>query len=1487
MNKQKRKIFISTFISFLALSCFSNCKKKEEANNYLHSSKDEITIGTKTQRWKFEKEKDGWKFKGIYARENGKDTLVFLGTNGKINDDDQLEGNGCYFSLQGYASEADIGYKISNLIDQIEVVKDDSVKQIKLTGKGFTSYLTVEENSEYLEREMIIQVDSDTTISEAEISFCFKTQVDCFSETGYILSHSDEDDQYTLPYSFPGVISKLTSLQDSSTIYALTDVIDYYETDPLFRNVRRKQNLNGYFEIGSLSLEGVMTAKKDYRYKEYITLEKKNISFYDMIYQAKKKYNEIYPLPVEEVAATNGNMTVSSWEEACQGAIEEIIDKRGRPFGDTSIWGPYGYNNGGSEAFGSMNILKGTIRYALATDDQELLATLSSYLKKIVTPDSTGKSYIMPLSNYKSQYTNENYFYRSYSGTNYNPLDPSYTDNEDVFGSFKYYSRCSQLGELGILTGIKEVKEAYLSLMPFISMCRGENYEQDIQWNFDGTPCNYDFENGGSSGAEAMWAYCMYIASLITGDEKEKEQYLTDMKKALDVANKQDFNRTSALREYPKPESLGYLVKMNLVVYEMTKESSYLNYAIKNARAVYFYYFQDTHPYTYYQTVGYGYACAKERWEAFMEMVETIVLILPILQYDQETMFYDLIYAMQNSALWTLPINGYPDGYLGGHSDWLDALYIPFEQPTATMGDNALDSGGDQSWKRHSKELYGAGELFTGNLSFEVYGNSSDPYVSLIHYTAGTTLQKSLKTLKFKLYNVKNEPIDTILTFPHLSDGKNYDLTIGGISFGTFSARQLANGIRCNAKGRTPTDVVVSESNTTTSTIAPSDPTTAEIKTLTSSSATILADGENVSHFKVEVSSSLQFLTDFTTISYEQKQMITLSHEANEKYYARITGIDKNGNALHPAIVTIQSPIAKIGVIEDFNYINSSDGSIGSWEATSLYNSSKIALITDTNDFAMSDEYGGKSSGYMAVYKPNYAGYDRDCFINTYLVNLTSNPFFEFYPYTKNLDSRFSLNLIIDGTTYSILHEVTTFDQHVYRVDLSKLSSSLSGEKKVQVQMISEGFNRGFAISQFRFFDEIDYTGSYLISALQYQSVGAVIKDHDYLSLTNKENMDDVSANVFHMNEINLAEYQEISFNYIGVTSENSGMYKAIISLYEEGTETPLATINQQLRLNDVLKMDISTINKQGMFYIESRFETRFGNEEVNDVSITAIRLNSDQVVATYETTKLSDDGKTSILNDWSANWAFSDESGYIYNGNPNVQYGSIYKEGIQIDLDKNPVLKFVVSDIRGDAQFTLKCNDNSTMQEDLALINQTASKGTYTINLKEKLKMSGIITLRLDFYIIADYGQQNGVKFDRIQILKSTTVYENLLNQKQSITTSSSFLVDLDMTPYLFVDIASLTYGEACYLYIEYEGQIYELKTKYEAVYGKMYTREKIGAFKYDLRDILPDDIPSMLELKLIIKLTSENAEVTFRTIRLCDNNEVPHQNHIAFIQS
>lgn len=1465
----------------------------------LSVSDSEVKIGIDgVQTWFFRKVDDNWWFDGIYT---GGGQKVFRGSSGKVYRDKLVE-DGNYFKVISNFSGG-----ISGMVNNIEVVSNDGdLKAIKLTGQGFESTLRASKTTGFVEREIILKPNKDVVMtSGGDISFVLMGDVDEYNEYGYIMSRKSDDSRYTLPYSFPAIGGKLTRRSDQRRFTYIT-VVDYNNNSSCFRTARRATSGNDYFEQGVLTSEGTLYQNQRNYYRDSICIrEDQNDSFYDIIYDARKEYGRLYDMDISSLITVNSNMNIYDWDDAIYGATYDIEDSRGRPLGDdTGTWGPYGYQNGGTESFGSMNMLKGMIRYAILTNDTELYEFAMKQLMVMITPDPVyGKCYIRPLNSEAaySQYTSDYFFFLGCYGGSYNAVDSYAGAGAQNFGSFKYFSRVSEFGELALITDNDQLKEAYLKLMVMVKRLRGENFEQPVEWGLDGTP-QLDFENGGSSGAEAMWANCMYIASFITEDENEKREYLEYMKKATDLANAQGFERSSSLRTAPKPESIGYIVRCNLALYNITRKLTYLNHAIKSARGIYFYYYHNTNPYTYFQTVGYGYACAHERWEAFMEMVESLELLTPILQYVDDPYIYELYMTLRESALSTLPINGYPEGVLGGHSDWLDALYVPFEQPTSVLGDNGLADGGASSYLRHSKELYGMGEMYLGALMYSTMGEAVDKDVLVLNYTT-SWLMCSRRYNAYKLYNF-GATGDKVIYFPNYESG-NYKLTANGVVIGVYTSEQLANGISIRLEKEVPVKLIL--------TITGSDLTALEsigeapaisISDKQSNSAKVTLTKTGAAFYMLMVSNGEEFVKYNTSIACSEDGVFHLGFNDSSKLYIKGYAFDKYGNkSKATATQTLTTNDVAIAFQEDFGYaiVNNGDksvvwtGSVPNWNSYSTRSGSTPLLISDLNSFKNYAQDNSKyrdPTGYMGIYKPTYVGYDLDVFYRDGIrVNLTEFPLFDFYPFCKNVGSTFTLQIEINGTQKNLLDKVSSFDLPVYRFNIAE-EFGVSGEQNIKVAFIVEGTNRGFAVEKFRFVKETAYNDKLdIIGSSVFGGDSNFERKSNILTISNKDG-DISSATNIKLEKFNPSEYYQFEIVLVGVAEGTNMTFNlrngativftdskmldkntVTFSVLDDGTK--IATLTYQIANMNLSSNIQYTAEFSFRLYGLDMSNIKETNPEMGleNTAIKYIRLNS-QVSTGENSVVYLKDKEYTMANGWGSNYAFaSKETGLIYNYNNKVAYGSIYKEGIYLDLDETPVIKFTIDKVGGSCAWVLKCNDGH-FAEDLELAKGTTS-GTFTANLRDHFGRGGVVYLRLDFYIemSADNSGNTGARFKSYEFLKGSTLYENVINGGYSTTITSEFTINTANTNYLTVDIAELTYGGTWMMYLVYNDVDYEVKTVYEEYYSNMYSRSKKGAFKYQISDILP--VSGIANVKLKIVIGGEDTEIVINNLRIETSNE------------
>lgn len=1443
------------------------------------------------QKWVFKHSDGKWLFDGIYALHGKRVEKVFTGASGRIDGDDRLIEDGAYFNVMTSSDEDGLDKHVNGFITSVEITaNDDEQKAVKLAGKGFESVLTVSTDSQFVERKITFKPRHAFLLEAGDISFTFKGKVDEYTEYGYILSRKADDTQYSLPYSFPAMAGKLTRQDDESKQYTYIDVVDLYNSSSCFNTARRRTSINDFFEAGMLSTAWTLEPDRNNTFIERVCVRVAEYdSFFDLIYDARCEYGKLYQIDPLSLFAANSNMNVADWDEAVYGAIYDEIDARGRPLGDDYGWGPYGYNNGGVESGGTLDQLKGMIRYALATGNDDLYDFAMKYLLQFVRPDPKyNKCFIMPLNSipaYK-QYTDDYFFFLQCFGNDYGAVDSYMGPGYQNFGSFKYFTRCAYLGELAILTDNAELKDAYLKLMVMLKRLHGENFEQPIEWGLDGTPM-LDYENGGSSGAEAMWANCMYIASQITENPTEKAEYLDFFRKATDQANKQGFERSSSLRIAPKPNSIGYFARNNITLYEMTGEKQYLDYAIRASRGVYFFYFNNTHPNTYFQTFGYGYACAYERWEAFWEMVETLELLVPVMKYTDDPYLYQLYYGLRESAMSTLPVNGFPEGVLGGHADWLDALYVPFEQPTADLGDNGLADGGGLSYRRWSKEMYGMGEIYMGAMMYTVLGKPVDRDVLVLNYTA-TWLHLSNKDNAYKLYNF-GATGDRMITFPNYAAG-SYTLTADGRTVGTYTAAQLQNGIALHLESKTPVHVQIAASETAAQDGTVDKTVTLNLTDLQSDSATATATADGAAYYKLYVSRGAGFHTYNTTVKNSSTGVFKLGFEDSSNLYVKATAFDANGNAYkESAVQAIHAGNVEIGVQDDFN-VPRPDGadSIPGWTATATYYTGPIALICDLNvfeNYPTDTEKYRPATGYMAVSKPSYKGYDVDTFTKAFSVNIDEYPLFDFYPFCKNVEATFTLQVKIGSDVYTLIDKVAGFDEPNYRFDLKALTGK-SGTVAVEVRMISEGYNRGFAVKKLRFVKETAHTEAYNLTALTFTGNATTTYESGMLTIANGADMKAESR--FALPLFNPADYDTMSIVMSGITDQQSGFIKATVKLYD-GDEKVYEKSVSQLKKGASATLQLADMKLTAGKHYSMEVAFFRNTTPIDNVTVQSVRLGSKRVTDKTEgfnadlglvpAVEQKENGYE-MVNGWGSNWAVPVSStGRLQNRNPGVGYGSIFKSDIRVDLDETPVLRLKISSVKG-ASYGVKCNDG-TMATDITLKEGSAT-GTFEVNLVDAFGRTGIVNMRLDFYVLNKYvegttGDDIGVVFDGYAFVLGKTLYNNVIGSTYSTTTSETFTLNTDVTNYLILDIPDLTYGAKWMVYlVDENGLEYEVKHVYEVVYSKMYSRSKEGVFKYEITDFLPKELRGKdTQVSLKIVLEGENTHVTFGSIRLATDND------------
>jgi hypothetical protein len=634
---------------------------------------------------------------------------------------------------------------------------------------------------------------SRVTIQEDEIRIGFCAS-EIQSERGFILTHYEEVTDYSLPFAFPGIISRFYG-NDARENVAL--VCDYYELPPALRNAKRIPDKSGNFFTGIYNKEFSMDMGEEISFSVFLLREQNPKTLIAEIIGrcADIVLTEFYPGFKSFDNPYSAN--VSGYEAAAYGLKTNLKDPRAIIQDGIGTFNPYAFHEKGAytESFAAMDVAKGLYRYALAHDDRESRDFIKTELYKLADTKKKAKWI-------ESAHNTDGFFHFAYGdvpehaglGVDFISEYGKFTDFDgheegpNLLSTFKYYERVLIMGEMVLLENDSVIKEAFLKTVPFVNTLKMKNYVQAVTYDLD----SHEAVTGkdGSGGGTAMWSIIHFLAHEISGDG----YYLDEALKGIGALNKLDYFNMYSMRSAPKPIAVGWAVRANIITYRKTKNKKYLTQAKKFSKALYAHFYLSPHPYTYYPTVGFAYADARERWEAFREIVETIWLALPILEENADKNLLKVYHCARQNLLWTLPINGNPYGNMQNAYDSIGGEFVPYEFPTGHMGDNPGLEGGCQSLMRQTKEIYGSGELFLANRMFDCFASSSNRKVLVL--ALGETPETDGS---FILYNNSDKTEKTILRFFRLK-GEAFTLLEGSKIIGAYSCESLRNGLVMSLK---------------------------------------------------------------------------------------------------------------------------------------------------------------------------------------------------------------------------------------------------------------------------------------------------------------------------------------------------------------------------------------------------------------------------------------------------------------------------------------------------------------------------------------------------------------------------------------------------------------------------------------------------------------------------------------------------------------
>lgn len=789
-----KKIFISFFmvlmIAFL-VSCQGN-SEKEKIKSFVEQSDEKIIIGIKDKyHFSYVKDDSTWIFDGVFVQNGKKSEKVMSG----------MENNFFRFAKLNHNTDQDTVFDTT--ITNITVSKDtDEYKEVTIENAKSKLILSVGNDNVYIKRDYLIKNLVDNHLADYQMSFTLRTNEELITrEQGAIGTNDPSVVQAELPYALPVIYSKVYS---DDAVFNVSNVVDYQNSDSIFTRVR-KRLVQGIFEFGVVSSESSF-GPKDLRFTDYWSFDTDKTTFYQLIGQTINHYAQVNPMFTESLIY-NDNVIANDFETITKGLYENLLDPRTGISNFYGVMTPYGYmedfNGGWGESFALLDTTKGMLRYALANNDTEAVQKITAMVEVLTTPQANGVSWIMSYDGNNAK--SDEYFLRhNVSGGNFsNNSSGEETGSKVGISGWKYYDMLANLSDIAYLTNSQSLKNGFLKLMPFLNTLKMENYAQPVSWFYQTREPATGYEGAGSAGNASTWAYVHLMASILTSDPTLKTYYKEEALKSLDYANNQDYFQMTAMRDAVKPVVIGWNVRANILAYELTEEISYLNSAKAVVTSLFSIYYLNTNPKTFFPTLGFGYADLRERWEAYLEMSQSVWLITQIVEYmPEDRVLLDLLYAVGKTYPYAFPINGNPYGNFQRNPgyDALDGYYIPFEFTTGALVDNAGGEGGTQSAYRQVKEIYGAGEAFLNYLMFEATAKSIDK--SILVLSTGQSHNKIVREEnKFVVYNASDTKKLVPITFNLYLEG-NYKVFLQGVQIGTFSLEQLQKGISFYLDGR-------------------------------------------------------------------------------------------------------------------------------------------------------------------------------------------------------------------------------------------------------------------------------------------------------------------------------------------------------------------------------------------------------------------------------------------------------------------------------------------------------------------------------------------------------------------------------------------------------------------------------------------------------------------------------------------------------------
>lgn len=652
--------------------------------------------------------------------------------------------------------------------------------------------------------------DEDYTFQRGEFFIGLKAS-HVSMERVFLMTHEQTVTRYKVPFAFPAFMGHF--LGDKT--FGGWVVVDYYQLHEAFSMYEKMSSDDDVFFGLSSEPFDVHQGDRIHFSMIYHLYQEDAPRLTSMIQLCAAHVLNAKPIILQQGLSLSTN--VYNYDDAAYGLSRDLSDDRARIQDGVGTFIPYGYleKKPYSESFALMDVAKGMLPYAMRTKNDRIQSMLFDELLKMtdlakpypwITYDHNTEGFFHLAWGSLPVGVTEDYIKTQSLGL-FSDVD-GHEEGPNLLSTWKYFYRVKLLGEMALLSSHPQIMDGFMKTLPFINKLKLDNYAQPVTYDLDTHEKATGYHDGGSAGGAALWSLIHLTAYQATHDQT----YLIEALKGLNHANNLDFDRYYSMRVAPKPVTAGYLTKANVYAYELTQDDTYLCYAKEVAQSIYFFYYISPHPYAYFSTMGYGYACSRERWEAFLEMVESLYNVSFYLKYNTDKTLLKLYWYARENWLWALPLNGNPYGNLDRPYDSIGNTYIPYEFSTGSLGDNPGHEGGSQSSMRQIKEIYGSGEVYLAFMMFEMHATISDRNFLIVKSDRVNDLMNP--NMNFIIYNTQKDSKACVVSFHHLTN-EFYDLYQDRLMMGTYHRSLLMMGIKLVVGGDEKTHLALKTSQST------------------------------------------------------------------------------------------------------------------------------------------------------------------------------------------------------------------------------------------------------------------------------------------------------------------------------------------------------------------------------------------------------------------------------------------------------------------------------------------------------------------------------------------------------------------------------------------------------------------------------------------------------------------------------------------------